>query len=243
LAPIYLSIVIPAFNEEHRLPKTLEQVGAFVESQSYPAEVWVVENGSHDRTYEVAQEFAQNHAYLRVLKQSERGKGRAVREGMLQASGEFRFMCDADLSMPVEEISRFLPPVLQGYDIAIGSREAPGAIRYNEPQYRHLGGRAVNTMIRLLALPGLQDTQCGFKCFRAPIAEQLFRLQTLPGWAFDVELLYIARQRELKIVEVPIPWYFSPESKVSVVHDAIKMGMDILRIRLNHLKGVYDAKV
>jgi glycosyltransferase involved in cell wall biosynthesis len=243
LAPIYLSIVIPAFNEEHRLPKTLEQVGAFLESQSYPAEVWVVENGSLDRTYEVAQEFAQDHPYLRVLKQSERGKGRAVRQGMLQARGEYRFMCDADLSMPVDEISRFLPPALQNYDIAIGSREAPGAIRYGEPQYRHLGGRAVNTMIRLLALPGLQDTQCGFKCFRAPIAEQLFRLQTIPGWAFDVELLYIARRRGLKIVEVPIPWYFNPESKLSVLQDAIRMGMDIFRIRLNHLKGVYDAKV
>jgi len=243
LAPIYLSIVIPAFNEEHRLPKTLEQVGAFLESQSYPAEVWVVENGSLDRTYEVAQEFAQTHPYLRVLKQSERGKGRAVRQGMLQASGEYRFMCDADLSMPVDEISRFLPPALHEYDIAIGSREAPGAIRYGEPQYRHLGGRAVNTMIRLLALPGLQDTQCGFKCFRGPIAEQLFRLQTLSGWAFDIELLYVARRRGLKIVEVPIPWYFNPESKLSVVHDAIRMGIDIFRIRLNHLKGVYDAKV
>jgi hypothetical protein len=136
-----------------------------------------------------------------------------------------------------------LPPALDSFDIAIGSREASGAIRYDEPQYRHLGGRAVNTMIRLLALPGLQDTQCGFKCFRAAIAEELFRLQTLTGWSFDIELLYIARQRGYHIVELPIHWYFSPESKLNVVHDAIKMGTDILTIHLNQLKGVYDAKI
>jgi hypothetical protein len=166
-----------------------------------------------------------------------------VRRGILEAHGEYRFMCDADLSMPVDEINHFLPPALPGADIVIGSREAPGAVRYNEPYYRHLGGRAVNTMIRLLILPGLNDTQCGFKCFRAPVAEELFRLQTLTGWAFDVELLYLARQRGYSIVELPIHWYFNPESKLNVIQDAIKMGMDILAIHWNKLRGVYDAKV
>jgi glycosyltransferase involved in cell wall biosynthesis len=239
----FLSIVIPAYNEENRLPKTLEEVFRFLERQAYPAEVLVVENGSQDRTYEVAREFSAGRSNLIVLKEDQRGKGRAVQRGMLAARGEYRFMCDADLSMPVGEISRFLPPVLQDFDIAIGSREAQGAIRFNEPEYRHLGGRAVNTMIRLLALPGLQDTQCGFKCFRAAPAEELFALQTLPGWSFDIELLYIARRRGYKIVEVPIPWYFNPESKLNVVQDAFKMGMDIFTIHLNNFKGVYDAKV
>lgn len=239
----FLSIVIPAYNEEKRLPKTLEQVRSFLESQPYTAEVLVVENGSQDRTFEVAQDFARRHPGVSVLQETGRGKGRAVRRGMLAARGEYRFMCDADLSMPVEEINYFLPPALQDFDIAIGSREAPGAIRYNEPHYRHLGGRAVNTMIRLLALPGLQDTQCGFKCFRALIAEELYRLQTLTGWSFDIELLYIARQRGYRIVEIPIQWYFNPESKLNVVQDAIKMGLDIFTIHLNKMKGVYDAKV
>ena len=239
----FLSIVIPAYNEENRLPKTLEQVCSFIESQAYRAEVLVVENGSNDRTFEEAQRFAEGRPNISILQEHERGKGRAVRRGMLEARGEYRFMCDADLSMPVEEINRFLPPALDGFDIAIGSREASGAIRYDEPQYRHLGGRAVNTMIRLLALPGLQDTQCGFKCFRAAIADELFRLQTLTGWSFDIELLYIARQRGYHIVELPIHWYFSPESKLNVVQDAIKMGTDILTIHLNQLKGVYDAKI
>ena len=243
MAAPFLSIVIPAYNEEFRLPKTLEQMLSFSESQPYATEVLVVENGSQDRTLEVAQAIAERHPNITVVQESGRGKGRAVRRGMLQARGDYRFMCDADLSMPVEEINRFLPPVLQDFDIAIGSREAPGAVRYNEPQYRHLGGRAVNTMIRVLALPGLQDTQCGFKCFRAPAAEKLFRLQTLTGWSFDIELLYIARRHGYQIVEVPIHWYFDSESKLSVVSDAVRMGMDIFTIHLNQAKGVYDAKV
>ena len=243
MAAPFLSIVIPAYNEESRLPNTLEQIDAFLDRQTYTAEVLVVENGSQDRTFEVAQAFAGQHPRVSVIQEKGRGKGLAVRRGILEAHGEYRFMCDADLSMPVDEINRFLPPALPGADIVIGSREAPGAVRYNEPQYRHLGGRAVNTMIRLLILPGLNDTQCGFKCFRAPVAEELFRLQTLSGWAFDVELLYLARQRGYSIVELPIHWYFNPESKLNVFQDALKMGMDILTIHWNKLRGVYDAKV
>jgi glycosyltransferase involved in cell wall biosynthesis len=243
LAAPFLSIIIPAYNEESRLPNTLEQVYTFLEKQTYTAEVLVIENGSQDRTFEVAQAFAGQHPLVSVLQEKERGKGNAVRRGMLEARGEYRFMCDADLSMPVDEINCFLPPALNNFDIVIGSREAPGAVRYNEPQYRHLGGRAVNTIIRLLALPGLNDTQCGFKCFRAPVAEDLFRRQTLTGWSFDIELLYMARKRGYTIVELPIHWYFNPESKLNVVRDAIKMVMDILTIHYKNLKGVYDAKV
>lgn len=243
MADPYLSIIIPAYNEESRLPGTLEQVLTFVRGQDYTSEVLVVENGSHDGTLAVAQDFARRAPELRVLQEEQSGKGLAVRTGMLAARGEFRFMCDADLSMPVSEINRFLPPLLENCDIAIGSREAPGAVRFNEPSYRHWGGRAVNTMIRLLALPGLNDTQCGFKCFRAEAAEALFRVQTLTGWSFDIELLYVARRRGYCIVEVPIPWYFSPESKLSVVKDALKMGLDILRIHLNASRGLYEAQV
>jgi dolichyl-phosphate beta-glucosyltransferase len=158
---------------------------------------------------------------------------------MLEARGAFRFMCDADLSMPVSEIDRFLPPQLVDYSVAIASREAPGAVRYNEPFYRHAGGRLVNTVIRTLALPELQDTQCGFKCFRAEIAEDLFRRQTLTGWSFDIEILYIARMRGYQIVEIPIPWFFDPDSKLNAAKDALQMGRDILQIRRNEKQGVY----
>jgi hypothetical protein len=148
-------------------------------------------------------------------------------------------MCDADFSMPVSQINRFFPPVLENFDIAIASREAPGAIRYNEPLYRHVIGRIFNTLIRILALPGLNDTQCGFKCFRGSITEELFRLQTVNGWAFDVELLFIARQHGYRIVELPIPWYFNPESKINVMQDSIHMIAELLKIRLNGLRGRY----
>lgn len=237
---IFLSIVIPVYNEERRLPTTLENVISFVSSQPYSSEVIVVENGSLDHTLQIALEFAKNFDRMRVLRADTRGKGLAVQQGMLAAHGSFRFMCDTDLSMPVDQINRFIPPALQDFDIAIASREAPGAVRYNEPQYRHTVGRIFNTLIRVLALPGLNDTQCGFKCFRAPVAEELFRLQTINGWSFDVELLYIARQRGYKIVELPIPWYFNPESKINVLRDSLRMATDLLQIRLNGLRGVYN---
>jgi len=235
----FLSIIIPAHNEENRLPGTLEQVFSFLKSQPYSAEVLVVENGSQDRTLQVAQAFAEEHPQLRLLHNKESGKGLAVKHGMLEARGEYRFMCDADLSMPIAEINHFLPPNLDRFDVAIASREAPGAIRYNEPLYRHLGGRAINLVIRLLALPGLQDSQCGFKCFRASVAEDLFRCQKLPGWSFDVEILYIARWRNLRTVEIPIPWYYSRESKVHAIRDALRMVRDIFTILQNARRGVY----
>lgn len=236
----FFSIVIPAHNEENRLPGTLEQIFRFLEQQSFASEVIVVENGSSDRTHQVAGEFARRHESLLVL-QSEKGKGAAVQRGMLAAKGKYRFMCDADLSMPVEEIIKFIPPVLQDFDIAIGSREARGAVRYNEPSYRHWGGRGINFLIQALILPGLNDTQCGFKCFRAEVAEDLFKRQTLHGWSFDIELLYIARRHGYRIVEIPIHWYHFSDSKVNALRDALRMISDIFRIHANARQGVYDA--
>ncbi len=239
--PLFLSIVIPAHNEESRLPSALRQVFTFLEKQDYSSEVVVVENGSQDRTLEVAREFAQHLPSLRILHEELAGKGRAVRRGMLEARGEYRFIADADLSMPVEEICRFLPPACSA-DIAIASREAPGAIRYNEPGYRHLTGRAYNFLIRSLVLPGLQDTQCGFKCFRGSVAEDIFRFQTLTGWAFDVELLSIARRRGYAITEIGIPWHYNPGSKINVFRNSWRMFLDLLTIRRNARRGVYDSR-
>jgi len=242
LALPLLSIIIPAHNEENRLPRSLEQVFAFLQKQSYEAEVLVIENGSSDRTLAVAQEYASRHANVRVIHEPGRGKGLAVRRGMLEARGEYRFMCDADLSMPIEEVNKFVPPALAGFDIAIGSREVQGAVRYDEPPYRHLGGRLINLIIRVLILPRLQDTQCGFKCFRAAVAEDLFRRQVLDGWSFDIEVLYLAQRSGYRIAEVPIDWYYRTESKVSALRDAIHMIGDIFRIRANMRRGVYDAR-
>ena len=236
----FLSIVIPAHNEESRLPRTLGQIFAFLENQSYSSEVIIVENGSSDRTLELAHEFSLQYKNLIVIHEEQRGKGNAVRRGMLEAYGEYRFICDADLSMPISEVQKFIPPVLNDFDLAIASREAPGAIRFNEPFYRHWGGRAINLVIRLLILPGLNDTQCGFKCFRAEIAEKLFRQQTLMGWSFDIELLYLARRKHLRVKEIPIQWYFGADSKVNAVRDALRMISDIFRIHINTLRRRYD---
>lgn len=234
-----LSIIIPAHNEERRLPQTLEQVVRFAASQPYETEVLVIENASRDRTLEVGQEYASLHSSVQIFHEDLPGKGRAVQKGMLAATGAYRFFADADFSMPPAEIARFLPPTVD-VPIAIASREAPGAIRYDEPRYRHITGRVFNTFIRSLVLPALQDTQCGFKMFRAEAAEDLFRRQTLMGWSFDVELLYIASRRGYPILEIPIPWYFNPESKINVLRDSWRMFLDLLTIRRNGRKGLYD---
>ena len=238
----FLSIIIPAYNEEKRLPNTLEQVFRFLEEQSYTSEVIVVENGSNDRTYETAKEFTKQHKNLHLIHDAQRGKGGAVQRGVREARGEYVLFCDADLSMPVEEINKFLPPALNDFDIAIASREAPGAVRYNEPYYRHLTGRVFNMLIRLMVLPNLQDTQCGFKCLRAEVARDIFRFQTLTGWAFDVELLYIAHHHGYRVIEIPIDWYFNADSKVRVLRDSWRMFVDLLVIRRNARRGLYDLK-
>jgi glycosyltransferase involved in cell wall biosynthesis len=239
--PPFLSIIIPARNEEIRLPRALGQVFAFLEKQTYTSEVLVVENGSQDRTLAMAREFTGSFPGLRILHEDLPGKGRAVRRGVLEANGQYRMIADADFSMPVDQINRFLPPLCTS-DISIASREAPGARRYNEPGFRHLTGRVYNFWIRSLVLPGLQDTQCGFKCFRDDVAEDIFPRQTLTGWSFDVELLAIARRQGWSIVEIGIPWYYNPGSKINVLHDSSRMFFDLLQIRRNLRRGRYDPQ-
>lgn len=236
---MFLSLIIPAHNEEKRLPPTLMAVNAYLSKQAYASEIVVVENGSQDLTAVVTEAFAADHPRVRLFQETGRGKGLAVRRGMLEATGEYRFICDADLSMPIEEVSKFLPPQLGGYDVAIGSREAPGARRYNEPPYRHFQGRVFSNLVKFFALPGFEDTQCGFKCFTAACAEAVFRVQQFNGMSFDVEALFIARKRGYKIVEVPIDWYYRSESRVQPLLDPLRMLRDILVIRRNWNAGIY----
>jgi dolichyl-phosphate beta-glucosyltransferase len=237
-API-LSIIIPAYNEEQRLPAALDQIHSFLFQQSYTAEVLVVENGSTDRTLQLAQAAAARMPEVRVLHSDLKGKGAAVKMGMLAAQGEYRFICDVDLSMPIAEVNRFFPPALPQMDVAIASREAPGSLRIDEPWRRHWTGRSFNALVRWTLLPGLHDTQCGFKCFRAQVAEECFSRQTISGWSFDVEVLYLARQRGYHIVEVPITWYFNPESKVNVLRDLKQVVHDLWTIWRNARRGLY----
>jgi dolichyl-phosphate beta-glucosyltransferase len=234
--------VIPAYNEERRLPASLAQVDQFVAVQSYPVEVIIVNNNSRDATLQIAQDFAAQHAYTRVLNQPRQGKGAAVQKGMLAGQGEYLFICDADFSMPVEEINKFLPPAVDHYDVAIASREVPGARRVDEPEYRHLMGRVFNFIVRILAIPGIQDTQCGFKVFRREVARDVFTLQTIDGWGFDVEMLFIALRHGYKLIEVPITWYYRPQTKINPIRDSINMVIEVMRVRLNGWRGKYARK-
>jgi dolichyl-phosphate beta-glucosyltransferase len=235
-----LSIVIPAYNEEIRLPASLREVAEYVTAKPFPIEVIVVNNNSKDRTGAIIEEYAAEFPFMRGVYEDIQGKGSAVRTGMLAANGEYRFICDADLSMPIAELDKFLPPQLDNYDIAIASREAPGAVRHNEPWYRHLMGRVFNTIVRLFAVPGLQDTQCGFKMFRGDVAENIFPLQTMIGWSFDVEVLYAARLWGYTIIEVPINWYYRENTRINPLRDSIDMFVEVFKIRRNGKRGMYD---
>jgi len=234
-----LSIIIPAHNEEQRLPGSLEKIVAFLQEQDYEAEVIVVDNGSQDNTSGIVEEFMSRDPFISLIRDERRGKGLAVKLGMLAGRGEYLFICDADLSMPIEEAAKFLPPQLEGYDVAIASREVEGARRYGEPAYRHLMGRVFNFLVRLLAVPGFQDTQCGFKCFRQAVARDIFPYQTMDGWGFDVEVLFIARKRGYCIVEVPINWYYMANSRVRPIKDTLGMLGELLKVRLNDWRGMY----
>lgn len=236
---IFLSVVIPAHNEEHRLPSTLRRLQEFLPTQGYTFEVIIVENGSRDGTRGVVERARPGFAQLRLISMPQAGKGGAVRAGMLAARGAFRFMCDADLSMPIEEVGRFLPPRVEA-DVAIASREAQGARRFGEPAYRHLMGRVFAQAVKLIVLRGFEDTQCGFKCYRARAAQDVFSRQVLQGWTFDVEDLFLARRLGYSIVDVPIPWYYQAESRVQVAADSLRMLADLVRIRVNWMRGVYD---
>jgi len=220
----FLSIIIPAHNED------------------YACEVIVVENGSTDHTVEVVEEFQDRLPYLQLIQSVRRGKGLAVKLGMLAATGQFRFLADADLSMPIEEVVNFIPPKLAEFDIAIASRELKDSRRIDEPGYRHLVGRVFNALVRWLALPGLNDTQCGFKCFSAQVAQAVFPQQTLEGMSFDAEVLFIARHLGYSIIEVPVNWYFNADSRVRLVDDSLRMAYDLFTIRRNARIGLYGAK-
>ncbi len=239
--PPLLSIIIPAYNEAQRLPGSMEKILAWRQTAPYGVEIIIVENGSSDRTTEVAEAFAREHPGIRVI-HSEKGKGAAVKAGVYEGAGDYLFICDSDLSMPIAEVEKFLPPQLDGYDVAIGSREAPGAHRFGEPGYRHLMGRVFNFIVRTLAVPGFDDTQAGFKMFKRETAREIFAYQTITGWTFDVEALYIALKRGKKVVEVPINWYFDEDSRVDPMKDTWRMFWDVITIRLNDRRGVYDAR-
>ncbi len=237
----FLSVIIPAYNEAARIIATLETLAQYLHGQAYGWEVIIVDDGSDDATASLAERWSSERDGFRLESIRHGGKGAAVRHGMLAATGKYRFMCDADLAMPIAHLSDFLACMSKGYDIVIGSRQIAGANRYGESSSRHLMGRAFNKTVQLLAVRGLQDTQCGFKCFSAAAANELFPLQRTTGWGFDVELLYLARKRKMRILEIPIEWHHDADSRLSPASAGLSMLRDVLALRWRGLSGGYSS--
>jgi dolichyl-phosphate beta-glucosyltransferase len=244
LAFVDLSIIVPAYNEEHRLPPTLDRLHRFLSSQPLRWEIVVVDDGSKDNTcgaVEVAMERIPN---LRLERQiPNRGKGAAVRRGMLAARGQIRVMCDADCSMPPEQLPRLLAPIIScKAEIAIGSRYVDGAKSdVKQPRYRVLWSRLCNKVIQRSLVPGVRDTQCGFKAFTAETARDLFGRARIDGWAFDLEILALARRRGYEIAEVGVEWTDDRRSKINPLKDMWKVIREALVIRRNLKSGVYNT--
>jgi len=237
-----VTVIVPAHNEERRLALTLDRLTAWARARQSLVEIVVVDSASTDATAAVAGRYAGRYPLLRIVG-APFGKGNAIKAGVAAASSDLLYMCDADLSTPIEEADALLQPVLRGEcDVAIGSREAASARRIGEPAYRHLMGRIFNTAVRLLAVPGIQDTQSGFKCFRASVARPLFEQLTIGGFAFDVEVLFLARRKGLRIREIPVTSTFDADTRVRPWRDAFAMAADVLRIRLNSLGGRYSTR-
>jgi dolichyl-phosphate beta-glucosyltransferase len=237
---VQLSIVIPAYNEASRIERTIQELRAWLEASSRSWEIRVVDDGSEDATASMAARAGRDDPRIVVQRAPHRGKGAAVRAGLLTSRGELRFICDADLAMPVHELARFLAVVPAECDIAIGSRQAPGARRSGEPLVRLIMSRVFNGLVRMLLLPGIDDTQCGFKLFTARAVEAIFPHVTLDGWAFDAEVMYVARVKRQRVKVVPIEWRYSGQSRVSRLLDPWRMLADVWRIRRNAWRGVYD---
>lgn len=242
----YLSIIIPAYNEESRLPHTLKRIGDYLATQPYETELLVVDDGSSDATAQVAATCAG----VRVLRCDHRGKGFAVRAGALAAGGDYLLLCDADLAVPIEEWDKLQYLLREGYDVVIGSREGIGAQRINEPWHRHCMGRIFNMIVRSIALKDIQDTQCGFKALRRAAARDLFQRMRIYGadapilqgaavTAYDVELLFLARRQSYRIAEIPVVWHYGTETKVDPLRDSLRNLRDVLQVRWNAWRGLY----
>ena len=245
----HLSIVIPAYNEAQRLVSTLATIEHFLASKSYPTELIIANDGSTDATSTLAHGFRSERVNVRALDLLHRGKAATVRDGVLAARGRYVLFTDADLSTPIDFGDRLLDALEAGADVAIGSREGAQARRIGEPAYRHLMGRIFNAVVRVVAVPDIEDTQCGFKAFRREPAREIFRRTRLHVrrqvrgpmvTAFDVEVLSIARSLNYSIAEIPVRWTHVSGSKVNPLVDSARMFRDVFYVRINAMRGRYD---
>jgi dolichyl-phosphate beta-glucosyltransferase len=241
--PTY-SIVIPAYNESARLPATLRRVVECLRSRDWSSEVIVVNDGSNDSTADVVREFARQAPEVRLIENpGNRGKGYSVRAGMLAARAEILMFTDSDLSAPIEEVDRLFDAIAGGADIAIGSRWLDsGRQTHRQPLYRQFFGRCFNFVTRLVMGLPFADTQCGFKAFTRDAAQTVFQLQTIEGWGFDPEILFIALKRGYHVKEVPVTWAHDERTRMRYLKDGVKMLKEMAIIRWNAFTGDYDKK-
>ncbi len=247
-----VSIVIPAYNEEKNIRKSLAKVFDYLEDKKFGSEVIVVDDGSDDDTVAVVQEFFGDRENLKILERPHRGKGFTVRDGILESKGDYVLFTDADLATPIEDADRLLMWLRDHeFSVAIASRQGFGAKRVDEPWYRHFVGRVFNFVIKLIAIPGIEDTQCGFKMFTKEAADKIFSALTVYGdtdkeisqpffGAFDVEVLYLARKFGYKIKEVPVTWKHVETTRFNFLYNAWRMFWDVLRVRINDIRGLYN---
>jgi glycosyltransferase involved in cell wall biosynthesis len=231
---IYLSIVIPTYNESDNIKHTLDAIYEYLGNQNYSYEVILCDDGSYDLTTKIAKESFGKKSNFQILSLPHKGKGSAVKSGMVTAQGRYRFMCDADLAMPFDQIERFLKEMTNDCDIAIGSRELTDSKIFGEPMLRYFAGRVFNLFVKFVAIRKYQDTQCGFKCFSSEAGDKIFPLVRTNGWAFDVEVLLLADKYGFSVSQVPIDWHHGEDSKVDLRSAALQMIRDIFltRVRL-----------
>ena len=242
MRPPFLSVVVPAFNEAARIFSTINEITLEMNRLGVEGELIVIDDGSTDQTASITLDAARGDRRVKLVRAAHAGKGATVRRGMLEARGSWRFLADADLSMPISELRHFLEAAQQGGgDIIVGSRQARGARRIGEPWSRHVIGRVFNWAVKVLVLRGVDDTQCGFKLFSGRAAQLLFPLQQLDGFGFDVEILFLARRAGLVVREIPVTWVYGRESKVNIVSGA-RGFLDLLAVRWHQVRGAYPPR-
>jgi glycosyltransferase involved in cell wall biosynthesis len=242
--PLNLSIVIPAFNEERRLPKAIEQIGCYLSARTLGAEIIVVDDGSSDATPKLIESYGGKFPGLRLISNDvNRGKGFSVRHGVLESCGEIVLFTDADLSTPIEEADKLLAALReQGYDAAIGSRALDRSlIEVHQSAFREQAGALFNHVVRQIAGLEFSDTQCGFKAFRRERARIIFEQQRIERFGFDPEILFLAKRHGLRVAEIPVRWSHDSGTKVNVIGDGIRMLLELPAIRWNSLRGRYPV--
>jgi dolichyl-phosphate beta-glucosyltransferase len=252
VATCYLSIVIPAYNEEGRLPATLDRIDQYLSRRDLSYELLIVDDGSRDATRDVVRRFADTRSYVRLVQYDDekgrpvnRGKGYAVRQGVLASAGRDVLFSDADLSTPIEEMEKLLPPIARGEcDIAIASRALPDSeLAIHQPWYREYMGRSFNKVVQKIIGTTIVDTQCGFKAFRGEVARRIFSLAQIDGFGFDTEIIYLARKCGYRVEEIGVIWRHMDDSRVNPLLAPLARLREVIEVRLNDVRGLYDEEL